>query len=143
VGSSPRAQVAQHHVEADVRPYGQHVGVHQAAGGVLRVGQHVDQALAVLPVQAAQDLADHGVGQVVEDIRQVVQIQVVDGGDQVRVRGIADQAGAHLVVHLDQHVAFEFRVGQLPDGPALGDRQRFQQSGDLAGRQTPQQAPDA
>ena len=116
-------QVAQHHVQADIRPDGQNIRIHQAAGGVFRVGQNVYQPFPFLAVQAAQDLADDGVRQVVQNVGEIIQIQVVHGRDEILGRSVANQAGAHLVVDFNQHIAVELGIRQLPYGQALGDRE--------------------
>ena len=116
-------QVAQHHVQANIRPDGQNIRIHQAAGGVFRVGQNVYQPFPFLAVQAAQDLADDGVRQVVQKVGEIIQIQVVHGRDEILGRSVANQAGAHLVVDFNQHIAVELGIRQLPYGQALGDRE--------------------
>ena len=69
-------QVAQHHVDRGVRPHGHHVRVHQAPGAVLVVGQHLLEALAVLAVHRLQDFVDHRVGQVLDQVGEVVDVEV-------------------------------------------------------------------
>ena len=56
-----QAQVAQHDVDGDVGAHGDHVRVHQAAGGVLVVGQHLLEALAVLAVHRLEHFVDDGI----------------------------------------------------------------------------------
>jgi len=126
-----QAKITQNHVQVDVRPDGQNVRIHQAACGIIGIGQDMHQPLAVLPIQAAQHLADDRIGQVIQNIREVVQVQIVNRRDQVLGRGVTDQACAHLVVDLDQHIAVELGVREFPDGQALGDRERFEQIGNL------------
>ncbi len=100
------------------------------------------EPLAVLAVHGVQDLADDRVGQVVENIRQVVEVQVADGRDQFLGRHVPDQAGAHLVVDLDQDFAVQLGIDQFPDRQALGQRQGLQQVRDLGARQAIDQLAD-
>jgi len=75
-----QAQVAQHDVDGGVGTHRHHVRVHQAAGSVLVVGQHLFQALAVLAVHRLEHFVDDGVGQVLDEVGEVVDVEVLDGG---------------------------------------------------------------
>ena len=130
-----QAQVAQHHVDGGVGAHRHHVRVHQAAGAVLVVGQHLLQALAVLAIHRLQDFVDHRVRQVLDQVGQVVDVEVGGGGDQfVRIH-VRDQAFAHLVADVHQHLAVVLGIDQAPDHGALAGRQRFQQVADFRRRQ--------
>ena len=60
------AQVAQNHVDTDVRAHRNGVRVHQAAGGIFRVGEDFLDALTVLLVHGVQDFLDDRVGQLLQ-----------------------------------------------------------------------------
>jgi hypothetical protein len=135
-------QVSQHHVQRHVRPDRQHIRVHQAPGGIFGIGKYPVQALPVLPVQTAQHFARDRVRQVVENIGQIVQVEIVDSGDQVGGLRTPDQGGANLVVHFDQHITVVLGIGHLPNRETPGERQGFQQVADFGGGQVLQQRPD-
>ena len=126
-----QAQVAQHHVDIDVGAHGHHVRVHQAAGAVLGIGQHLLQALAVLAVHRLEDLVDDRIGQVFDQVGQVVDVQVFDRGDDLVRVHVREQALAHVFADVDQHLAVIFRINQAPHHLALARRQRFKQVADL------------
>jgi hypothetical protein len=110
-----QAQVAQHHVDGGVGAHRHHVRVHQAAGAVLVVGQHLFQALAVLAVHRLQDFVDHRVRQVFDQVGEVVDVEVLDRRDQLVRIHVRDQAFAHLVADVDQHLAVVLGIDQAPD----------------------------
>ena len=127
------AQVAGYNVQGHVGPDRYHVYVHQAAGGVLRVGHDGSQALPVLHVHGQQHAVRHAFGKVVEDVRQVVRIQVLGRlGNFVRMH-LLQQAGAHRVLGMGQHLAGHVRVDEAPDEFAVPGRLALQQVGDLGG----------
>ena len=100
-------------------------------GGVLVVGQHLLQALAVLAVHRLEDFVDDRVGQVLDQVGEIVDVEVFDRGDDfVRVH-LREQAFAHVVADVDQHLAVVLGIDQAPDDRALGRRQRFEQVADL------------
>ncbi len=135
-----QAQVAQHHVDVDVGAHGHHVRVHQAAGAVLGVGQHLFQALAVLAVHRLEDFVDDRVRQILDQVGQIVDVQVFDRGDDLVRVHVGEQAFAHVVADVDQHLAVIFRIDQAPDDLAFAGRQRFEQVADLGRRQGIDQA---
>jgi len=136
-----QAQVAQHHVDVDVGAHGDHVRVHQAAGAVLGIGQHLLQALAVLAVHRLEDFVDDRVGQVFDQVGQVVDVEVLDRGDQfVRIH-VRDQALAHLVADVQQHFAVVLGIDQAPHDLALARRQRLEQVADLGRGEGVDQSP--
>ncbi|MNM19367.1 hypothetical protein D3C81_296740 [compost metagenome] len=130
-----QAQVAQHHIDVDVGAHRHHVRVHQAAGAVLGVGQHLLQALAVLAVHRLEDFVDDRVRQVFDQVGQIVDVQVFDRGDDLVRVHVREQALAHVVADVDQHLAVVLRIDQAPDDLALARRQRFEQVADLGRRQ--------
>ena len=125
------AHVAHHDFQRDVRAHRHGVEVHEAAGAVFLEAQHRVQALAVLRVHRAQHALVEGLGQVADQVGQVVDFHALGGRDQLLRVHAADQLGAHLLVELDQHVAFELGIDELPDDLAPGGRQRLDQRGDL------------
>ena len=135
-----QAQVAQHDVDGGVGAHRHHVGVHQAAGGVLVVGQHLLQALAVLAVHRLEDFVDDRVRQVFDQVGEVVDVEVFDRGDDLVRVHVGEQAFAHVVADVDQHFAVVLGIDQAPHHRALGRRQRFEQVADLRRRQRVDQA---
>ena len=126
-----QAQVAQHDVDGGVGAHRHHVGVHQAAGGVLVVRQHLLEALAVLAVHRLEDFVDDGVGQVLDQVGEVVDVEVFDRGDDLVRVHVREQAFAHFVADVHQHFAVVLGIDQAPHHRALGRRQRFEQVADL------------
>ena len=126
-----QAQVAQHHVDGGVGAHRHHVGVHQAAGGVLRVRQHLLQPLAVLAVHRLEHFVDDRVGQVLDQVGEVVDVEVFDRRHDLVGVHVREQALAHLVADVDQHLAVVFRIDQSPHHHALARRQGFQQVADF------------
>jgi hypothetical protein len=88
-----------------------------------RVRQHLFQALAVLAVHRLQHFVDHRVRQVLDQIGEVVDVEVLDGRDDfVRVH-VREQAFAHLVADVHQHLAVVLGIDQAPHHFALARRQ--------------------
>ena len=125
------AQVAQHDFHGDVGAHAHRVGVHEAAGGVVLVGQHGLQALAVLLVHGLHELQRHRLGQVADQVGEVVELHVLGRGQQLVGVHAVDERLAHVLVELDQHVAFDLGLDEVPDHLALRGRQRFDQQRDL------------
>src|SRR3546814_20828233 len=112
--------------------------VHQATGAVLGVGQHLLQALAVFAVHGLQDLVDHRLGEVLDQVGEVVDVQVLDRGDDLVRIHVRDQALADLVADAQQHLAVVLGVHQAPHPGALAGWRRFGQAADPArGQGTP------
>ena len=127
------AQIAQHHLERDVLPHRDGVDVHQAAGSVLRVGEHGVQPLAVLLVEGEQDLRDHLVGEVRDEVGDVVGVEGARRRHQRRVVHQRDELGADRLGQLDQHLALVPGVHLGPDGLAALGRDAAQEVGDVGG----------
>ena len=128
---APHAQVAQHGLERDVGAHADRVGVHEAAGGVVLEAEHGVQPFAVLRIHRTQHLLVHVLGQVAQEIGEVVDFEAFGGCDEfVRVH-LADQARAHFLVELDEDVALELRIDEVPHHVALGLRQGFEQRRDF------------
>ena len=125
------AQVAQHDPEAHVRADRDRVGVHQAAGAVLRIAQHGRQPDPVLLVHRAQDLAGDDLGQLRQQVGEVVHVEAFRGGHDLVGLHLAQQLGADFLGQLDQHVAVELAFHQFPGQFALRRRQGLEQVGDL------------
>ena len=125
------AQVAQHHFHGDVGAHADGVRVHEAAGGVRLVRQHGVQPLAILGVHGLHELGAHRLGQVADQVGEVVEFHVFGGGQQfVRIHALDDRL-AHVVAEFDQHVALDLGLDEVPDHLALRGRQRFDQIGDF------------
>ena len=125
------AQVAQHDFHGDVGTHAHRIGVHEAAGGVVLVGQHGLQPLAVLVVHGLHELQRHCLGQIADEIGQVVELHVLGRSQQLIGVHAFDEGLAHVFVELDEHVAFDFRLDEVPDHLALRGRQRFDEQRDL------------
>ena len=69
------AQVAQHDIQGERRADRDGIRVHQAARGVLRVEHHPLQARPVLVVHGGEDFSGNAVGQLLENIGDVVVLQ--------------------------------------------------------------------
>jgi len=136
-----QAQVAQHNVHRGVGAHRHHVRVHQAAGGVFLVGQHLFEALAVLAVHRLEHFVDDRVRQVLDQVGEVVDVEVLDRGDDLVRIHVREQALAHLVANVDQDLAVVLGIDQSPHHLALGRRQRFEQVADLGGREGIDQPP--
>ena len=139
------AQVTQHHFDGDVGAHAHRVGVHEAAGGVVLEGQHGLQPLAVLLVHRLDELQRYGFGQVADEVGEIVELHVFGGREQFVGVHAVDEGLAHVVAELDEHVAFDLGLDEVPDHLALRGRQRFDEQRDLrrmhrrdhAGRATP------
>lgn len=109
--------------------------VHQTPGGVFRIRQHLLEPLAVFAVHRLEHFIDDGIGQVFDQVGQIVDVQVFDRShDLVRVH-VGQQAFAHFVADVQQHLAIVFRIDQPPHHFALAGRQRFEQVADFRRRQ--------
>ena len=137
-----QAQVAQHHVHRDIGAHRDQVGIHQAAGRILLVAEHVFQALAVLALHGPQHLVDDRLRQVLQQFGQVVDVQAFRCRDDfVRVH-VAQEVLAHLLADVHQHLAVVLGIDQAPHDAAPRRRQRLQQVADLRRRQRVHQALD-
>ncbi len=125
------AQVAQHHVEREIGPHHDGVEVHQAAGGILVVGEHRAQALPVLLLHGQQQFLDHVLRHLGQDVRQVVGLQPFGGGDQLLRLHLLDQGGADFLVEVGEDLAFGLAGNLFPDFTALIGGKGFEQVGDF------------
>ena len=96
-------------------------------------GQHGLQPLAVLLVHGLDQLQRDGLGQVADQVGQVVELHVLGGGQQFVGVHALDERLAHVFAELDEHVAFDFRLDEVPDHLALRGRQRFHERAISAG----------
>ena len=94
-------------------------------------GQHGLQPFAVLLVHGLDQLQRHGLGQIADQVGEVVELHVLGGGQQFVGVHALDERLAHVIAELDQHVAFDFRLDEVPDHFALRGRQRFDERRDL------------
>src|SRR3546814_2273369 len=67
--------------------------------------------------------------------------EVLDRGDDLGRVHVREQALAHLVADVDQHLAVVLRIDQPPHHLALGRRQRFEEIADLGGSEGVDQPP--
>ena len=98
------------------------------------VGQHLLEALAVLAVHRLEHFVDDRIGQVLDQVGEVVDVQVLDRGDDLVRVHVGEQAFAHFVADVHQHFAVVLGIDQSPDHFALAGRQRFEQVADFRRR---------
>ena len=101
-------------IQRHIGPDRQDVRIHHAARAILRICQDLSQTFAVVMVHRVQDLTDDRVGQVIENVGKVIQIERASGGNQISVVSDLDQMRAHLVVDVNQNLAFVLWINQLP-----------------------------
>ena len=94
-------------------------------------GQHGLQPFAVLLVHGLDQLQRHGLGQIADEVGEVVELHVFGGRQQFVGVHAFDERLAHVIAELDQHVAFDFGLDEVPDHLALRGRQRFHERRDL------------
>ena len=123
-------------------PHGHRVRVHQAAGRVLRIDEHALEAGAVLLVEGMQHALRDGLGQVADEVGEIVDLHRAGGGDELLVVHAADQPGAHFLGGVEEHLAFVVGVDGFPEELALRRRERVEQQRDLGGLEREQHAPD-
>ena len=109
------AQIPHHGFDRNVGAHRDGVEIHEAAGAVFLEAQHGGQAGAILCVHGAQHALVEGLGQVADQVGEVVDLHALGCGDQLLRVHAADQLGAHFLVELDQHVALDLGVDELPD----------------------------
>ncbi len=125
------AQVTQYDLHRDVGAHAHGVRVHESAGRVRLVGQHGVEPLAILGVHGFHQLGADGLRQVSDQVREVIELHVFGGRQQlVRVHAL-DHRLAHVFAELDQYVAFHFRLDEVPDHFPLRRGQRLDQVCDL------------
>src|SRR5690606_42073163 len=73
-----KTQETLHYPEGNFRAHGDHVGVHQATGGVFRIAQYRLKPFAVLFVERFQHLLGDLLGQFLQQVGEVVELQVLD-----------------------------------------------------------------
>ena len=129
------AQIAGHHVQRHIGAYRDHIRIHQAAGGILRVSQDIREALPVLRVHGLQDGAGHLIRQVLQYIGDIISRQRPGGVGHISGAHLFQHIGAHRVLHLRQHRAFPCRVEQGPHAAAFPGRQALDKVGHLGGMQ--------
>ena len=119
-------QVALNNFEGDLRAHGDHVRVHQAAGGVFRVAEHMLQPFAVLFVQAGHHLGGDMVRQLLQQIRQVIRVQFFDQRDQFVGGQVTQQFDPDLFAQVLQDFGFLIFMQQLPENFPFPWRGGFQ-----------------
>ena len=78
-----------------------------------------------------------------DQVGQVVQVQALGRGHQFLGAHVLDEAVAHLVVDVQQHVALHLGVHQAPEELAAGGGHGFQQVGQFRRMQLVEHAPHA
>ena len=61
-----------------------------------------------------QQLARHSLGQIGDEVREIVELQAFGGRHQLVGFHVADEFATNTVAELDQHVAFELRIDEIP-----------------------------
>jgi len=114
------------------RPHGHRVGVHQPAGGVVRVSAQQVEASAPGGVHAGHHLVEDRRRQVGVDVRERIQVQRRNRLDEFACRHALDQLAPHLAVRLDQHLAVTARSDLAPGAAARPGVHRLEGVGDCA-----------
>jgi hypothetical protein len=133
-------QVTQHDVERVAATHGNRVGIQQAAGSILGIRQHGLEALAVLLVHRAQYLVDHLLGQVLQDVGEVVRVEAFGDANDFFWAQLAEDVRLHVVVEFIQDIAFIVLLDELPQHVTRACGRRFEQVGDGRGGQLVQHA---
>ncbi len=126
------AQVAQHHVEGDIGADGDRIEIHQAAGGVLGIGQQLLELLALLAIEDVEHADQFLRRQHHQQVGLIVGLRqaVDDVGDLARFE-VTEDLLAHIVMGFEQHLAQFVLVDLGPDLLAVGRRCGFEQVGNL------------
>ena len=119
------------HRQRDVGPHGDGIDIHQAASTVVRIFAHQIEARATLGVHAGQHRLDDAGGQLVVQVRKLVQIEALHRTGEFGGGARANQLRAHFAVKFDEDVALQVRPEFAPDAPALFRRQGLQQVREL------------
>ena len=134
-----QAQVTQYHVERDIGAYRHDIHVHQAAGGIFRVGQDGFQPMAVLLVHGVQQFVDYCSGQVVQQVGEVIRVQTFDYRYQLVGFHFLNETGAYFIVHFNEGFALVFGIDQFPQDFTRAVWQGLEQVADFGGVKTGQQ----
>ncbi len=86
-------------------------------------------------VHGQQDAVGHILGQVIEDVGEVIGVQVPGYPCQAAGRHLLQQAGTDGFVGVGQDLALDIGIDEAPDLLARLARLAFQQVGDLRGVQ--------
>ena len=126
------------HVGADRH----HVEIHQAPGGVLCVAQHRFEPGPFLVVERGEHLLDDVLGEILEQIRRIVRVDVLRNRRQ-RLRIEHREPGrAHRVLRLHEDFGVDSGIDGRPDHVARRGRQRLENERDLGWMQVVEQRPD-
>lgn len=129
------AKVAEYNVNTDVRTHRDGVRVHQAAGGVLRVGEHFLNPLPVLFVHGLQDFLDDRIRQLLQQVRQVVGFEILDDVGQFLGVQLAQEVTPDIIAEILENLALQLFVYQVPEQGTLAGRRGFEQMGNITGAQ--------
>ena len=110
-----KPQEALHYPEGNFRAHGDHVGVHQATGGILRIAQYRLQAFAILFVERFQHLLGDLLGQFLQQVGEVVELQVLDQHQQFIRRQFLEELATNLLAEILQDFGALLAVEQLPE----------------------------
>ena len=125
------AQVAQRHLAGHVLADAHHLEIHQGADASLGVGQGGLQLRALVDVLRLDDVLDHLVGQVGREVGDLVGVQVLGGGDDLRGVHVREQRVADGVGDLEEDVAVAVAAHEAPDDEALLEGQALEDEGDV------------
>ena len=108
------AEIAQHHIQRQICADGDGVGAHQTARNVIRKAQHFLKALTVLLIHDGQHLTRHLIGQLMEDVGDIVVVQLLDKFGQCLRLPVSQRGVAEFVWQFvdDQHLLLRFEEAQ-------------------------------
>ena len=113
------------------RPHRDRVRVHQAAGGVLGVGEHGFDPCTVAGIERREHLIGNGRRQLLEDVGEIVRVEVFGDGGHLGGLHVFEELSPDVVVKLLQHLVRLLLVEQLPKHLAHVQRRGFEQVGEL------------
>ncbi len=107
------------------------VGLHQAAGGLLRIKQVALQRSTVALRELVEDLLLVALLEAAQQVGRVVAVELGDGPGQHVVGQRLRDLVAHLLVDLGQHLEVEIGAQRLDDGDPLLRAQQLDQVGEV------------
>ena len=90
---------------------------------------------AVLDILRLDDVLDDFIRKVRREVRDLVGIEVLGGGDDLRAVHVREQRVAHRVGDLEEDLALAVASHQAPDEQPILERQAFEDVGDVGGVQ--------
>ena len=137
-----QTQVTQHDVNGGIGTHGDDIRIHQTAGSVFVIRQNLLQPFPIIAVHRTHDFVHHGLWQIFNQIRQIVDVEIFNSCDQFVLVHVCDQTFSDLITNVQQNLTIIFRINETPDDDALGRRKRFKKVADLSRRQRLNEALD-